>query len=65
MNSPLGELGEFVDCLKLFAESCINMYTSIFLSKEVPSFHQILKGSRDLKRVLNPCLRHPDVFSVG
>lgn len=55
MNSPPGELGEFVDCLK-FAELCMKVYTSIFLRKEVPSFHQILKGFRDLKRVLNPLL---------
>lgn len=43
MNSPLGKLGEFVNCLKLFAELCMKVYTSIFLRKEVPSFHQILK----------------------
>lgn len=37
INSPLGELGESVDYLKLFAELCMNVYTSIFLKKEVPS----------------------------
>lgn len=39
----------------------MNVYTSIFLKKVVPSFHQVLKGSRDLKRVQNPCSRYPDI----
>ena len=41
INSPLGDLGESVDCLKLFAELFMYVYVSIFLRKEVPSFHQI------------------------
>lgn len=54
MNSPLEDLGESTNCLKLFSELCMNVYMSIFLRKEVTIFHQILKGSRDLKQ--NPSL---------
>lgn len=61
ITSPLGELGESVDYQKLFAELCMNVYTSIFLKKEVPSYHQILEGPRDLNRVQNPCYTYPDI----
>lgn len=47
-----------VDCLKLFTELCMYVYTGIFLRKEVPSFHQILKESRDLNRIQNSCSRY-------
>lgn len=40
----LGELTAFVDCLKLFAELCMNVYTGIFLRKEVPAFIRFSKG---------------------